>query len=340
MFHLKEFSSMLEKFDVETKLVFDADYADGFPSRKISKWFSTNLKFKKLIDEFSPDLILVDRQRHFGMEAIKNNIPLIVQLRGNHWKELEMAKKTLYSSPPKRIAINKWEEIAEECFSGSEVIFPICKHLENIVIKKYPGKKTAVMQAGIDPSHWFEQKGMELKHPCVGLVQGAVILEKTKELLTLTKVLEKMPEVTFYWVGDGPYKDLVLPTLQKYKNFKWLGALQYPNKIREFLTEIDVYVLLSGIDMSPLTVLEGQLMKKPVIATNVGGIPELMKDEESGFLIEKGDSSRLSILLQMILDDRKKTESMGVYGRKFVEENFSWENITKQFLKDIDNLLK
>ena len=42
----------------------------------------------------------------------------------------------------------------------------------------------------------------------------------------------------------------------------------------------------------------------------------------------------------MILDDRKKTESMGVYGRKFVEENFSWENITKQFLKDIDNLLK
>ena len=92
--------------------------------------------------------------------------------------------------------------------------------------------------------------------------------------------------------------------------------------------------------MSPLTVLEGQLMKKPVIATNVGGIPELMKDEKSGFLIEKGDSSRLSILLQMILDDRKKTESMGVYGRKFVEENFSWENITKQFLKDIDNLLK
>ncbi len=340
MFHLKEFSDMLEKNNVETKLVLDVDYADGFPSRKTTNWFSTNKKFKNLIQDFSPDLILVDRQRHFALEASKTNIPLIVHLRGNYWKEMEMAKRTLYSSPPKKIAINKWNEIGEKCFQKADKILPICRHLEEVVKEHYPEKSSSVMYQGISSDNWYEGAGMKLKHPCVGLVQGAVILEKTEELLTLTRVLEKMPETTFYWVGDGPYKENVLPILEKYDNFKWLGALEYPDKIRDFLTEIDVYALLSGIDMAPLTLLEAQLMKKPVIATNVGGIPELMKDGENGFLIDRGDSEKLIECLQIIFSDYDKARIMGDIGKKFVEENFSWEIITKEFINDIRDLVK
>ena len=339
-FHLNEFSEKLEKYDVDVKLVPDTDYADGFPSRKINEWFNTNAKFKKLIENFKPDLILVDRQRHFGVEASKTTIPLLVHLRGDHWKELEMAKKTLYSSPPKKIAINKWEEIGEKCFNSAEMILPICKHLDGVVKKRYPEKNTAVMYQGIKPENWFESDGMKLKHPCVGLVQGAVILEKTKELLTLIKALEKMPEVTFYWVGDGPYRDEVLPILEKYENFKWLGSLDYPDKIRDFLTEIDAYVLLSGIDMSPLTLLEAQLMKKPVIATNVGGIPELMKDKENGFLIEKGDHTKLIECLEAALSDSSKSRMMGESGRDFVINNFSWDIIARTFVNNVKELVK
>ena len=340
MFHLEEFAAILKKNKIDVKLVLDIDYADGFPSRKIGKWLGKNNEFEKLIKNFDPDLILVDRQRHFALEASKTDVPLLVHLRGDHWKEIEMAKKTLYKSMPKKIAINKWEEIAEECFSNAEMILPICKHLDNVVKERYPKKKSSVMYQGIEPKNWFQSDGMKLKHPCVGLVQGAVILEKTKELLTLTNTLEKMPDVTFYWVGDGPYRDYVLPTLQKYDNFKWLGALEYPDKIRDFLTEIDVYVLLSGIDMSPLTLLEAQLMKKPVIATSVGGIPELMKDKENGFLINRGDSKKLKNCLENILNDSSKSNNMGESGREFVIENFSWEVIARNFLEDVRKLIK
>ena len=338
MFHLKEFSEMLKKHDVDTKLVLDVEYADGFPSRKMSNWFTTNKKFKKLIDEFKPDLIFVDRQRHFGLEASKSNIPLLVHLRGNYWAEMIMARNTLYSSGGRKIAINKWDEIGGKCFKSADKILPICEYLENVVREHYPEKSTSVMYQGISPENWFKSEGMKLKHPCVGLVQGAVILEKTKELLTLTNALEKMPDVTFYWVGDGPYKNDVLPVLEKYENFKWLGSLNYPEKIRDFLTEIDVYVLLSGIDMSPLTLLEAQLMEKPVIATNVGGIPELMKNSESGFLIERGDSEKLIEYLHYILDNPHNAKKMGEIGKKFVKDNFSWENITKEFINDVKYL--
>ena len=69
IFHLKEFAQNLEKNNMECKVVFDSDYADGYPSRKIRNWFSSDNKFKRLIDEFKPDAIFVDRTRHFALEA-------------------------------------------------------------------------------------------------------------------------------------------------------------------------------------------------------------------------------------------------------------------------------
>ena len=192
------------------------------------------------------------------------------------------------------MSFDKHQKIAEEIFSKAHIILPISKYLESIVLAKYPKKNIRLFHAdGRDSSEWFREKGMEWKHPCGGLLQGANIWGKTKELAILPEILEKLPDVHFYWAGDGVYKDKVLPLLEKYENFHWLGSLEYPDKVREFLTEIDVYALISGIDMSPLTLQEAQLMEKPVIATNVGGIPELMKDGETGYLVEKNNPEKL-----------------------------------------------
>ena len=335
IFHLKKFAKNLEKFDIETKVVFDADYADGFPNRKISKWFSSNKKFRRLINEFEPDIIFVDRTRHFALEASKTDIPLVIHLRGNHWAEIIMARETLYKSAGKKIAINKWDEMGEICFNNSELILPICNHLSEITKKRYSKKPVETMYQGITPDNWFHTKGMELKHPCVGILQSATIWEKTKELMILPEILKKMPDVHFYWAGDGVYRDEILPLLEKYENFHWLGSLEYPNKVREFLTEIDVYALISGIDMSPLTLQEAQLMEKPVIATNVGGIPELMKDGETGFLIEKNNSNELFEKLSMLLNNLENAKEMGVKGKEFVKNNFNWDKICNDFLNHL-----
>ncbi len=194
------------------------------------------------------------------------------------------------------------------------------------------------MYQGISPKIWQLKSGMSLKHPCVGLLQGAVIWGKTKEMLSLENVLKSMPDVTFYWAGDGPYREKILSVLDKYQNFEWLGSLEYPNKVREYLSEIDVYALVSGIDMSPLTLQEAQLMKKPVVATNVGGIPELMKNNITGYLIEKGNSEEYIKKLSLLLNDEKRREIMGESGREFIEENFNWSKIAKEFLIILKNI--
>jgi len=75
---------------------------------------SGNKKLKKLIKEFSPDAVFVDRQNKFGLEIIKNNIPLFVYLRGNIWLEHKWAKETIYKDPIMRTVANQRHKIANE----------------------------------------------------------------------------------------------------------------------------------------------------------------------------------------------------------------------------------
>ena len=339
-FHLKEFSDTLNRLGVESKLVFDADYSDGFPSRKIRKWFQKRKKFTKLIEEFKPDAIFIDRQRHFGIDALKANIPLFVLLRGHYWSEINWNKKTMYKSLPKRIALSQWEKLGKEIFNGATAILPICKYLEKITNKFVPGKSTNIFSEGVDASRWYQVKGMNLKHPCIGLLQRANWWGKTSEMLILKNVLEKMPNTHFYWAGDGPLRERVLSELDQYDNFHWLGNLQYPDKVREYLSEIDVYTLITGMDLASLTLKEAQLMKKPVVATNVGGNQEMMIDGKTGFLVQQGNHEQLIEKLSLLLEDEELAKKMGNEGRKFIEDTFNWELVTKNFIKIAESYLK
>ena len=338
--HLKDFGEALTKFNMDYKLVRETDYVVGFPTKQIGKLISSKKKFKKLIESFKPDAVLVDRQSNFGLEVIKAGIPLFVILRGHHCSELEFAKETIYKDRFMRKIVDIRSQVAEKVFAGATAILPVCNHLTGIIKEHYAQQSIEVYVEGVDNTRWYKQDGMKLKHPCVGLLQDANWWRKTREMLTLEKVIEKMPEINFYWVGDGQYKDQILQVLGRFDNFHWLGSLQYPDKVREYLTEIDVYALITGMDLAPLSLKEAQLMEKPVIATNVGGNPEMMIDGKTGFLVEQGNHEQIIARLSLLLADKELSKKMGNDGRKFIEDTFDWEFVTKNFIKTIESYLK
>jgi glycosyltransferase involved in cell wall biosynthesis len=332
LFHLKEFADELEKQNVHVKLVKDTDYSRGFPSKKISEWFNGDKKFKELINDFKPDIIFTDRQTHFALHSIKAKIPTFILLRGHYWQEHFWAMKTLGNNLKKRIPIWFRNRIANKVFEEATAIFPICHYLENVVREFHPNQNTGVFLEGINSERWYHTEKMELKHPCVGLVQDANWWGKTKELLVLEKVLEKMPEVNFYWAGDGYYRKKITDRLEKFDNFKWLGRLEYPDQIRKFLEGIDVYALITGMDLAPLTLKEAQLMEKAVIATDVGGDKEMMVNGKTGFLVKEGDSEDIIKKLSVLLENEQMRMEMGKEGKKFINDQFNWELVAKNFL--------
>ena len=341
LFHQKEFAAAMSRKGSECKVVIDADVYDGFPNLPVSSWFQTAKRANLLFDEFGPDAVLVDRNGHFAKAALDRGLPLLVQLRGDYWSEMQWRRETIGKNPVKRVGRYIKSRMEERCFRESSSILPICNYLRDIVERRYPSKPAGTIYQGIDPARWDNDSadGMDLKHPCVGLLQSANIWGKAREMLVLPRVMEALPDVTFYWAGDGPYRDKILPTLSEYGNFVWLGNLDYPDAVRRYLAEIDMYALISGIDMSPLTLQEAQLAQKPVVATDVGGIPELMEDRVTGFLVKRQNADDVVARISELLCDENRARQMGRNGRRFVQENFNWDKICGDFVSAVNPVI-
>ena len=342
-FLIAQFADELRKKGIECLVIDDLDiYDKDEPGNKYLKWIGTPKKFQKIMNDFKPDIIFTERVSHFSSLVIKTDIPLIIFVRGedglpHDWSKINWKEQTLETSFSNKINIFTKQKIAKKCYEKATLILPICQYLEKIIRSNCPNKDVHVLYQGINQKDWFSEKGMKLKHPCVGFLQGAEIWEKTKEMLLLPDIMKKMPEVNFYWAGDGPYQKKILPILEKFDNFHWLGNLGYPGEVRQFLSEIDVYGLLTGIDMSPHTLLEAGLMKKSVIATNVGGVSESCIDNKTCFLIEKNDPQGWIDKISVLLKHKEKMKLMGNEGFEYVNKNFLWDKIAEDFIKILES---
>jgi glycosyltransferase involved in cell wall biosynthesis len=102
--------------------------------------------------------------------------------------------------------------------------------------------------------------------------------------------------------------------------------------IFDYLNVSNVFVLSSLWEGLPLSLLEAMACGLPVVATNVGGIPEVVKDGLSGFLVEPKNptilAKKIEYLLNLDIESRKK---MGAEGRKIVESKFSLEKMVNNY---------
>ena len=142
-----------------------------------------------------------------------------------------------------------------------------------------------------------------------------------------------MPNVHFYWAGDGQYKQPILEKLSQFKNFHYLESLEYPDIVRQYLTEIDIYALPTGMDTTPLSCREAMSMENPVVASKVGGIPEMVHDNKTGFLVDEGDSEAWIKKLTILVNDDELRKKFGTAGRNLVIDIFNWNKLATEFIE-------
>lgn len=100
-------------------------------------------------------------------------------------------------------------------------------------------------------------------------------------------------------------------------------------QVPEYLNMLDVYCAPSEMESFGVAVIEASACKIPVIASNVGGIPEVVNDGDTGYLVEKGNPGQIANRLFELVSNKEKRHEFGENGRKFVEENYDWnENVT------------
>ncbi len=160
----------------------------------------------------------------------------------------------------------------------------------------------------------------------VGIV-GRLSDEKGHALLldALPAVVAAIPETTVLVVGDGPQREPLLRQAKRLgmeDRINWAG--QRPSaEVHQLYRAMDVVAVPSAFEGFGLSAAEAMAAGRPVVATRVGGLEEVVADGDTGKLVSPGDPASLARALIGILQDRIQAEDMGSRGKKRVLERFS-----------------
>jgi N-acetyl-alpha-D-glucosaminyl L-malate synthase BshA len=148
----------------------------------------------------------------------------------------------------------------------------------------------------------------------------------------LSNVRSRGVNARLVMVGDGPELSAVR---YRGEQLEMNGNMVYVGKqanIADYLGIADVFLLPSELESFGLAALEAQACEVPVIATRIGGIPEVVNDGESGFLSDVGDVEKMSKDTLLFLSDETLRLSFGERGRELAIQRYSTEKIIPQYI--------
>jgi glycosyltransferase involved in cell wall biosynthesis len=145
----------------------------------------------------------------------------------------------------------------------------------------------------------------------------------------LDVVVKKGFRVTAIIVGDGPLKGEISSLISKLNLHVLLVGFQ--KDVFPFIALADLFVLPSLWEGFGLSILEAMSLAKAVVATNVGGIPEIVEDEVTGILCAPGDVLGLAAAIVRLIRDAEQRKKMGELGRRRVGEYFRAEEMSKKY---------
>lgn len=204
--------------------------------------------------------------------------------------------------------------------------------------------KIRVVPNGVDPERFKPaEDGDALKRKLgfggkpIVLFVGRLIPRKGLQFFVeaAKRVVKERGDALFVIVGDGPLRSNLIAHLVGINisgNFLFLGDVK-ENILPTLYNCADVFVLPSVQEGQGIALLEAQASAKPVVAFNVGGVREAVREGQSGLLVERGNSSLLAEAILKLLSDSSLRRKMGASGREFVLANYTWDICAEKMLR-------
>lgn len=187
------------------------------------------------------------------------------------------------------------------------------------------GDQVSVIQNGVDTDYFTPDPDGFGPVRKVALCVARFV--EDKDHLTLLRAFDmawaQVPEAELWLVGDGPLKARVEFSARRLASARQIKVFPGGADLRPFYRQAKVLVLSSVREGLPNVVLEGMASGVPVVATAVGGIPEVVEDKRTGFLSPAKDESGLAMSLIRLLSDENLRSRMGQEARNVTEREFS-----------------
>jgi len=176
-----------------------------------------------------------------------------------------------------------------------------------------------------EKQYFKKELGIPENFLVVGTIGRLVPVKGPEFLIEAAKyIIPKYPNTYFLFSGDGHLKQNLeekASVLGIKNNIIFLG---WRDDIAEIISVYDVFVLPSLNEGMGRVLVEAMALGKPIVASNVGGIPDLVTHGKNGFLVPPKDPEELAKYIQILLEDGERREKMGLAGKDMVK-NFSSE---------------
>ncbi|PER45198.1 hypothetical protein COL26_20335 [Bacillus thuringiensis] len=339
--HVKHLSMYLKKSGHEVTLlsgsetpIFSELQQSGVIYRKVPhlirdirvlKDIKALMEMRRILKEIQPDLLAVHSSKAGLLGRLAGwslGIPTIFTAHGWAFTEGVPHKK--------RIFYSLLEKIAGIVSAGIITVsnYDCQLAIQNKIISP---EKIKVIHNGVLDITKLKQVSQNKKQ--IQLIMIARFAEP-KNHQVLVEVLSRLDtqDWNIRFVGEGPLKkEIELEVKEKNLSNKVI-FLGNRDDIPEMLACSQIFILTSDWEGLPLSIIEAMRSGLPVIASNVGGVEELVQDGKTGFLIEKGNKKELMEKIKFLMENAELRNEMGLSGRKRYIEHFTFEKMAHETL--------
>lgn len=311
-----------------------------FKSPKFVKWRSDgNIlkslyllslpKLHKVIKDFKSDLMHTQYASSYGMLAA---------LSGFHPSLLQVWGADVYRFPDK----SKFHENLLRYNLRKADTLLSTSHSMLLRTKKYTDKNIEFIQLGVDINKFIPMKVDSLFKPDDIVIGTIKSLEKQYGIDLLIKSFKKVKDnfpslpLKLLIVGQGTLENYLKKLVQELNienDTIFTGQIPH-SEVPRYHNMLDVYVALSVEDSETfgVAVIEASACEKPVVVSNVGGLPEAVEHNLSGFIVENLNIDQAAKAISKLVEDKNLRKQMGSDGRKRVVQNFNWEDKVDQMV--------
>jgi len=239
-----------------------------------------------------------------------------------------------------RLAYRLMANLPDAVFAVSEQV-----RQHSIKVDHIDPARVQTIYNGLDLSQWNAIAIPEIAAPNIRVVTlGNIRRVKGLDLLirAAESIVPRFPNASFFIAGEVLEKDYFeeLQTLVRdlglSDRFHFIGGIPDPH---QYFSTADIFVLPSRSEGFSNAIIEAMAASLPVVATNVGGNSEAVKDGVSGLLVPAEDPAQLAVAICQLLSSRSEAKAMGAAGRSIVAENFTTEAMMKRITSAYTNLL-
>ena len=241
------------------------------------------------------------------------------------------------SVPVKRPGLNRLYYFPDAIITAGE-------HIRRDLLRthKIPAERVVSIPTGVDTTFFYPRPPDRTLQKKLGLAEEARVISLVAVLRTQKRheiviaaarqVLEAFPDVRFLFVGEGPGRERIQKAIVAQGLESFFILTGHRGDIPEILALTEVGVISSSAEGVPQFLLQALAMGKPVVATRVGGIPEIVSSGVNGLLIPPEDPRSLAEALIDLLRHPDRAGLLGRAGQKGVEEEYTLERMGEKVL--------